>query len=69
MSPATPGCGRTPFTRPIPPSIPDRHLDYIFCSRDARVLRCSVVLDRPSPVYSSDHYGVFAELDFPEAPA
>jgi endonuclease/exonuclease/phosphatase family metal-dependent hydrolase len=45
---------------------PDRRLDYIFVSRTARVLRCDVVLDsRSVPV--SDHFGVLAELEWPEA--
>jgi endonuclease/exonuclease/phosphatase family metal-dependent hydrolase len=58
---------QNPLTRPVPPSAPDRRIDYIFCSREARVFSCRVVLDQPSPTYPSDHFGVFAELDFPGA--
>jgi endonuclease/exonuclease/phosphatase family metal-dependent hydrolase len=60
---------QNPFARPIPPSVPDRRIDYLFCPRGARVASCRVVLDQPSPVYPSDHFGVFAELDFHEDPA
>ncbi len=44
-------------------------LDYIFVSRDMRVIECSVFLDRPSPddptLYASDHLGLAATLEIP----
>lgn len=43
---------------------PDRRLDYIFCSKDAKVKAAKVILDEPSPVYPSDHFGVMVDLDW-----
>lgn len=42
----------------------DRRIDYILCSKEAAVLSCQVILDRPAPVQVSDHFGVFAELEW-----
>lgn len=42
----------------------DRRIDYIFSDRSASVRKCEVILDRPAPVYPSDHFGVFAELEW-----
>lgn len=53
-----------PWSWAIPPTSRDRRIDYIFCSTDAEVVSCRVVLDQPAPVYPSDHFGVFAELRF-----
>jgi endonuclease/exonuclease/phosphatase family metal-dependent hydrolase len=44
--------------------LPSRRLDYIFAARAARVVDAAVVLDAPDPVYPSDHFGVFAVVDF-----
>jgi endonuclease/exonuclease/phosphatase family metal-dependent hydrolase len=46
--------------------MPDRRLDYVFCAPTATVLDAAVVLDRPDPGYASDHFGVLAELEWPD---
>jgi endonuclease/exonuclease/phosphatase family metal-dependent hydrolase len=42
-------------------------LDYLFVSRDLRVVECDVILNRPAPddpsLYPSDHYGLAATLE------
>lgn len=43
---------------------PNRRMDYIFCSSSTNILTCDVVLNRPMPVYPSDHFGVMAELEW-----
>lgn len=42
--------------------LPDRRLDYIFCPRGVEILDARVVLDHPTPVFPSDHFGVMADL-------
>lgn len=42
--------------------MPDRRLDYVFVPEGVAVLGAEVVLDRPDPVYPSDHFGVLADL-------
>ena len=44
----------------------DRRLDYIFCGKTAEVRKSQVILDQPAPVFISDHFGVFAELEWRE---
>lgn len=44
--------------------MPDRRLDYIFCTPGADTQEADVVLDQPDPVYPSDHYGVMAAIAF-----
>lgn len=43
---------------------PDRRLDYVFCPAEAYVREACVVLDRPDPVYPSDHFGLFVAVEF-----
>lgn len=43
---------------------PDRRLDYVFCPPGVEVRDARVVLDRPAPVYASDHFGVLADLQW-----
>jgi endonuclease/exonuclease/phosphatase family metal-dependent hydrolase len=47
-------------------NMPDRRLDYIFCPKGAKVRRAGVILDKGAPSFASDHYGVFAELEWPK---
>ena len=53
-----------PLAREFP--APDRRLDYIFVPRSAHIKVARVVLDEPAPVFASDHFGVLAEVEFPE---
>jgi len=43
---------------------PDRRLDYIFCNRGATVLDARIALDRPDPVFPSDHSALFADIEW-----
>lgn len=43
---------------------PDRRLDYIFTARGVEVRRAEILLDRPEPTWASDHFAVFAELEW-----
>ncbi len=43
---------------------PDRRLDYAFCPAEAHVREARVVLDRPDPVYPSDHFGLYVAVAF-----
>jgi endonuclease/exonuclease/phosphatase family metal-dependent hydrolase len=54
-----------PYNKPWQ-KMPDRRLDYIFCPKGVKVDRADVILTRPGPVFASDHYGVFAELEWSE---
>lgn len=47
--------------------MPDRRLDYIFSPPKARVEEVRVVLDRPDPIFASDHFGLFAAIELPQA--
>jgi endonuclease/exonuclease/phosphatase family metal-dependent hydrolase len=58
-----------PYTSRLAFLQPDRRLDYIFVTperRDGRgrILDCRIVFDQPSPtgVWTSDHYGVLADI-------
>ncbi len=42
----------------------NRRIDYIFCGESANVHSCEVILDKPSPVYASDHFGVMADIEW-----
>jgi endonuclease/exonuclease/phosphatase family metal-dependent hydrolase len=44
----------------------DRRLDYIFCPKGVKVRRAEVILDKPAPVFASDHFGLFVELEWTE---
>lgn len=54
-----------PYTKAHP--MPSRRLDYVFVPRGAVVHRAEVVLDRPDPVWPSDHAGVLVQLSWPSA--
>lgn len=54
-----------PFNKPWQ-NMPDRRLDYIFCPKGVTVKRAEIILDQPAPIFASDHYGVFAELEWTE---
>lgn len=45
------------------PGLPDRRLDYAFCPAGMHVREARVVLDRPDPVYPSDHFGLYVAVD------
>lgn len=45
-------------------NMPDRRLDYIFCPKGVKVRRAEVILNTPAPVFASDHFGLFAELEW-----
>lgn len=45
--------------------LPDRRIDYVFCSPQAEILEAKRVLDLPCPVFPSDHFGVLVDLVFP----
>ncbi len=45
------------------PPMPDRRLDYVFVKRGMTVSSADVVLDRPTPVFPSDHAGVMVEIE------
>jgi endonuclease/exonuclease/phosphatase family metal-dependent hydrolase len=45
-------------------NLPDRRIDYIFCSKTARVTDCKIILDEAKPVMPSDHFGVLAEIEW-----
>ena len=47
-----------------PWSFIDRRIDYVFCPTDATVLKARVVLDKPDPIFASDHFGVLADILF-----
>lgn len=62
-------------------NLPDRRIDYVLCDRSAAVLECHVVFDEPAGAlvsglpfefareFTSDHFGVWAELEWaPEQP-
>ena len=61
---------RNPFIQTHAVKLPDRRIDFIFAQE--RLLTtspskiCSVVFNHPNSagVYPSDHYGLFAEIDF-----
>jgi endonuclease/exonuclease/phosphatase family metal-dependent hydrolase len=61
-SPGTTWSRANPLTRGL--DDPDRRLDYVFCPTDAFVREAFVVLDRPDPDYSSDHFGVCVAVEF-----
>lgn len=44
--------------------MPDRRLDYIFCPKKVKVRRADVILNKPAPIFASDHFGLFAELEW-----
>lgn len=46
--------------------MPDRRLDYLFSTPEARVASAELVLREPSPYFASDHFGVLADLEWPE---
>jgi endonuclease/exonuclease/phosphatase family metal-dependent hydrolase len=48
-------------------NMPNRRLDYIFCPKDVKVRRAEVILNDPAPVFASDHFGLFAELEWMES--
>lgn len=54
---------RNPLTRGA--NLPDRRVDYVFCDKSAKIRKCEIILDQPAPVFASDHYGVYAELEWP----
>ena len=58
---------RNPLTREV--NLADRRIDYIFSDRNATIRTCDVILDKPTPVFPSDHFGIFAELEWPEQAA
>lgn len=43
---------------------PSRRLDYVFCPEGVPLRDARVVLDKPDPVFGSDHFGVLAEIDW-----
>ena len=45
--------------------LPSRRLDYVFVPHGAQIRRAEVVLDKPDPVYPSDHFGVLVDLTWP----
>jgi endonuclease/exonuclease/phosphatase family metal-dependent hydrolase len=53
---------QNPFTHEA--GLSNRRVDYIFCDRNAKVRSCGVILDRADPTFSSDHFGVLAELEW-----
>jgi len=51
-----------PFTQGY--HLADRRIDYIFCPRKATIHQCKVILNQAAPIFPSDHFGVFAEVEF-----
>lgn len=47
-------------------NMPDRRLDYIFCPKGVRIRRAEVILREPAPIFASDHFALFAELEWGE---
>lgn len=45
--------------------MPDRRLDYLFCSRDAKVHHSEVVFDDRDEPAASDHFGVLSDIEWP----
>jgi endonuclease/exonuclease/phosphatase family metal-dependent hydrolase len=50
--------GYTPFKN----NFGDMRLDYIFCSKDIKIIDCKVIKNNETDI-ASDHYPVFAELE------
>lgn len=44
----------------------NERIDYLFCSSEFKIKSADVVLNRPDPVYPSDHFGVMTELALPD---
>lgn len=53
---------KIPYTEGF--DMPDRRLDYVFVPPGVRVLDAQIVLDRPAPVYPSDHFGLMVDLEW-----
>lgn len=45
-------------------NLADRRVDYILCTKEAKILSSEIVLDQAAPVFPSDHFGVLTELEW-----